>query len=183
MSDHITATIEELQAEIRPMEEKIVKTKQLINMLCERAGTALLYPEAELTVQDSSTKISRGDEFFNKPLNTCLKSVLTRLKAIGRTPATAEQIYDLLLLGGYDKFPPKKDDAMNGLRISLGKSTHTFVKLPNGAYGLCEWYDMKKPKAKAEEKSEDQPVEESTAEPEANGDKKEDIFDLNGKAE
>ncbi len=35
---------------------------------------------------------------------------------------------------------------MNNLRISLGKSSHTFVKLPNGIFGLGEWYDIKKPK-------------------------------------
>ena len=37
---------------------------------------------------------------------------------------------------------------MDSLRISLGKSSHTFHKLPNGQYGLLEWYPNVKPPKK-----------------------------------
>ena len=142
MSEHIRATIEELQDDVRKLQAKLIDTMKLTNMLCERIGLPEIYDVAELEPKASRSAVA-VDEFFNKPLNTSVKTLLTRRKAAGRGPATAEDIYDGLIAGGYDKFPDNKDEALTGLRISLGKSSHTFVRLPNGSYGLGEWYDIK----------------------------------------
>ena len=170
MSDHILATIEELQGKIKPMEDKVIKTKQLINLLCEQADISPIYPEAELSSDVGPFLSGTSDEYFNKPLNTCLKSVLVKRKTSGRGPATVEEIYDAMIRGNYQKFPSNKEEALTGLRISLGKSSHTFVRLPNGSYGLGEWYDIKRPKAaKPGEKpiDSDQVSPEPASEPEA----------------
>ncbi len=146
MSEHYRASIEALRTELQPLEEKVLRTKQLINLLCERAGVPPLYPEAE-RAEVASPALMRGDEYFNKPLNTSVRKWLTRRHAAKLGPATAEEIYHGLLAGGYDNFPANKEDALTGLRISLGKSSHTFVRLPNGSYGLAEWYDIKRSKS------------------------------------
>jgi len=143
MEDHYQATIEALRAEVSTLEERATRTKQLVNLLCEKAAIPAAYPDAN-SPRDSGGAVMRGDEFFNRPLNTSVKSLLARRKSAGLGPATAEDIHAGLIKGGCDKFPPDKEDALTGLRISLGKSSHTFVRLPNGTYGLCEWYDIKK---------------------------------------
>lgn len=159
MDNHFLATIEALQASLRPLEEEIIGKKRLINGLCKEAKIDPIYPDAELSVTPTRAA-RRGDEYFNKPLNTAIKSVLAHRKAAGHGPATAEQILDDLLAGGCDRFSSDRVEALNGLRISLGKSSHTFVKLPNGSYALAEWYDLKKPKTtngKAEESKGEEP--------------------------
>ncbi len=108
-----------------------------------------------------------GDEYYNKPLNSAVKMYLQRRKAAGRGPATAEEIFDALVEGGYDSFQGSRADALPGLRISLGKSTHTFVKLRNGSYGLCDWYGEVKqraPRAAANGKADPNKVQESVGE-------------------
>ncbi len=106
MSDHFIASIEALQAEVKPLEEQIIKKKQLINMLCEAHKIPPIYSDEQLKVA-STVVSSRGDEFFNKALNTSIKAVLSHRKK----PASSEEILDGLLAGGYDKFPSDRTDA------------------------------------------------------------------------
>lgn len=153
MSEHYLVTIEALKAELKPLENRVLEAKRLINQLCQFAGIPPMYSAAELRVETDVGH--RSDAYYNKPLNTAIKDFLARRKSVGMAgPATAEEIREGLIAGGYDSFPKDRDEATTGLRISLGKSSHTFVKLPNGSYGLAEWYGevpKRAPKAKPDE--------------------------------
>jgi hypothetical protein len=71
--------------------------------------------------------------------------ILKMREASGLGPASVREIYEALSLGGYQFGTDKKESAIRGLRISLGKSTKAFHKLPNGSFGLMEWYPEIKP--------------------------------------
>lgn len=137
MTQPLDAAVAELQKKLQEQEQAVIQTKQMINQLCGFMNKPALYPDAELTT--SKTAAVRPDEYYGKPLQTVIREVLERRQHIG--PATAREIYDALIEGGYDGF--RTDDEQNritGLRISLRKNARTFHKLPGGQWGLVDWY-------------------------------------------
>lgn len=137
--DHLDATIEMFREQLREQEEQARKTKRTINAICEQAGRPLLYPDADEDGPSGLDQI-QADTFYGQRLNTSAKRVLEMRKAAGLGPAHVREIYDALVRGGYQFNAKTEKNAMDSLRISLGKSSHTFHKLPNGQYGLLEWY-------------------------------------------
>ena len=142
--DHFAQSIAALQAKLHQQEEKATETKKAINALCAACNRDSLYPDAEQS--DAALKTLHADTFYGHPLNGSAKRVLEMRKAVGLGATSVRDIYDVLVQGGFD-FKAKNDkNAMDGLRISLGKASHTFHKLPNGMYGLSEWYPSAKTK-------------------------------------
>ena len=146
--DHFEQSITALKETLRDQEDKVLETKNLINALSEAAGRGVVYHDTKLKA-DTAIETIRSDTFYGKPLNSSIRRVLEMREAANLGPATVRDIYDTLCSGGY-VFPRAKTEknAMDSLRISLGKSSHTFHKLPNGSYGLLSWYpSVKEPKA------------------------------------
>lgn len=143
MSDHFEKTIAEMQKTLTNQESEVLKTKEMINRLCEFAGKPPLYSDAELQ-PSSQTGITRSDQFYGKALASSVRDILDMRNVSGVGPATVREIFEALKEGGYH-FETKNDkNAMRGLRVSLSKNVGTFHKLPNGEFGLLAWY----PKAK-----------------------------------
>lgn len=68
--------------------------------------------------------------------------------------AKLDEIFAALKEGGYH-FGDSDGDAKAGLKIALGKDGKVRA-LPNGAYGLWEWYpDAKRPKARGDKETGD----------------------------
>lgn len=144
MSDHIDKTIAELQLTLARQEQEVIKTKQLINLLCGHAGRQPIYASADLE-SDSNTVAIASDEFYGQPLATAMRKILEKRKASGNGPATPRELYTSLLEGGYAFDTDVEENRLIGIRVSLRKSTKIFHRLPDGKrYGLLEWY----PKAK-----------------------------------
>jgi hypothetical protein len=138
VSEHLQLSIADLQAQITADEQRLADDKRLVNRLCEKAGVPALYQIAE-----SETAITAGiraDEFYGRPLATVIREVLQKRRAVNAGPAAVQDIYDALKSGGYAFNTKNDENAKRGLYISLSKNTGTFHKLPNGLYGLLEWY-------------------------------------------
>lgn len=57
------------------------------------------------------------------------------------TPATVDEIHEALTQGTFKFETSTADGQKNSIRISLGKNSTNFVKLPNSdLFGLVEWY-------------------------------------------
>lgn len=153
MTSHLDQTIADLQAEIRATEEELNAVKQTVNMLCLRAGRDELYVISEAGRDDQLDQI-KSDTFYGQPLNSSVRKILEMRKAAGKGPAKVREIYDALCKGGYEFDAKNAENAMRGLRISLGKSSRDFHKLPNGEYGMTDWYPSVKV-AKSSAKSAD----------------------------
>lgn len=101
-----------------------------------------------------TSKRWQAGEFFNKPLAGVVRTILlARAEAAGGpSPASVDEIYDALTQGTFNFETSGADAQKNGVRISLGKNSTTFVKLPNtDLFGLVEWYGKRpgKPGRKA----------------------------------
>jgi hypothetical protein len=61
-------------------------------------------------------------------------------RALKQGPAGLSDIYSALVRGGYKFETKNEENAKRGLRQSLTKNVAQFHKLPNGMFGLTEWY-------------------------------------------
>ena len=143
------ATIEFFQTEISALEEQVRRKKLLVNHLCDELKAPRVY---EGSTDDESGRGVKGvsvqpDEFFAKPLATAVRLILEKRRAAGQGPASAEDIYPIMIQGGF-QFEAKNDaNAKRALAISLAKNTSTFVRLPNGYFALTDWYpELPRPK-------------------------------------
>lgn len=144
--DHREQTILDLQNKLRSVEAEAEKIKTTINYLCELSGEAPMYPATGM----SQSMMLRGDEYHGRPLATVVTDVLNRRKLLGMGPAEAAEIFDDLVAGGFESDAKTEPIAKRNLAISMSKNLK-FYRLPNGKWGLREWYpDAKESRAPAD---------------------------------
>lgn len=156
MREHIRRTIDDLKRSIRKKEEDLAGIKRTVNLLCEQEGEASLYVEADIGANASPSYSINPDTFYGQALNTSIREILEMNRAVGKGPASVREIYDMLVKGGYQFTTTVAQNAQRGLRISLGKSSQTFHKLPNGSFGLKEWYPDVKDRRSRNDKPNDE---------------------------
>lgn len=156
MSDHIDKTIADLQAKMEEPLRIVAKYKAMINDLCEIDGRAPLYADDDLKPLGVGSSASpktitiKPDEFYGKPLATCVRRVLEMRKVMDLGPAEPMEIYRALKLGNYNFEQKDEENAIRGMQVSISKNTVTFARLPSGKIGLSEWYPgAKAPKQRA----------------------------------
>lgn len=143
MSDASQPLIEKALAKIAFHQGEIAKTQAFVNQICEFDGREPMFADvAEVGASASRTALQFGpDDFFNKPMATAVREVLTARKTAGMTgPASIDDLFDALKRGGFNFASNDVDKQKMGLAVSLGKNTVTFRKLPSGLFGLAEWY-------------------------------------------
>ena len=148
--EHIDKTIEELKNKVIEKEKELNEAKKMANNFCQMFGKPLLYVIDEQSPTVLTGQL-RGDEYYGRPLATVITSILEARKIQGAGPAMVKDIYDQMIAGGYQFEAKDADNAMRGIRISMAKNPK-FHKLPNGKWGLTEWYpNIKESKEKEEE--------------------------------
>jgi hypothetical protein len=98
---------------------------------------------AAITARPNGRQQWAPGEFYGKPLAAAARTILqARFKAAGNPmPAAVDEIHVELVQGNYDFGTSNADQQKQGIRISLGKNSPVFVKLPNtDLFGLVEWY-------------------------------------------
>lgn len=144
MSDASQPIIEKAIAKLREQEAEVFKTKQFINQVLIFDGEPLMFPD--LGDEPSQAGTTRNvklapDAFTGKALATAVRLILEeRKRTHAHGPAALEELHQRLVEGGFD-FPSKEStNQKTGLGVSLAKNTGVFRKLPNGLWGLVEWY-------------------------------------------
>ena len=146
MSEHIRKTVADLAEDVRLKESEVSSLKKLINQLCDKAGMDHLYSGAEAE-SASKSSVLRSDQFYGQPLATAVRAILEMRKAAGKGAATVNEIHAALKEGGFNFNTKDDDNAKRNLRISLTKNATTFHRLPQGEWGMLEWYpNAKQPK-------------------------------------
>jgi hypothetical protein len=148
MNDGILNTIEVLTKRVVDKEEEANKLKKLVNELCAEAEIAIRYPN--IPQAGASISAIRSDQFYGQTITAAIRDYLEQRKAVGLGAATLNEIYLAVRDGGY-KFESKNE---NNAKVSVGntlrKSSSIFHRLPNGQYGLLEWYPSAKAKPERE---------------------------------
>ena len=140
--DHVLQTIATLQSDVEKLLEEARETMRFVNKLCKRAGIPIKYPEADTVAlgADQVPLSIASDQFYGQTLAGSMRTILELRRALKQGPASVNDIYDTLLQGGFKFDTSNEENRKRNLRISLGKNTAQFHKLPNGMFGLTEWY-------------------------------------------
>ncbi len=146
MSDPIKLAIATLQAKLKEQERAASKTKMAINALCDAIDQPPMYAEDAEDGNDGVSLSIRSDQFYGQPLAAAIRTILEMRRKQERGPATVNEIYGALIEGGFAFDTRNDENAKRGLRVSLTKNSVTFHKLPNGKYGLLDWYPGAKTK-------------------------------------
>lgn len=139
------------EQELHKHELEVARIKRTINDLCRMAGDQPRFADSEIDpVSGSGGGVIRSDDYYGQPLATAVRMILERRRSAGQGATTVSQLYDDLVTGGY-KFDTKDaNNAKRGLRISLTKNP-IFHRVPNGSYGMKEWYPNAKPENHSQE--------------------------------
>lgn len=155
MTKTLDDAIAELVAEVTTLETELRKKKETVNTLCGVAGRAPAYAIAS---EEAAVPTNiRPDQFYGQPLASAVRTILDMRKQQNLGAATVNEIYEMLVAGGYQFNTKTEEVARQSLRNSLSKNTVTFHKLPNGRFGLLGWY----PNAKTSKSSAAQVVEDA----------------------
>lgn len=158
-SDDPGGTITRMVGEVDRLEGQAKQMKLAVNAVCLLYDRPMIYTDIESAARKGLAGIGK-DQFYGVPQATAVRAYLQMrgdTKAGGQGAASVNEIYDALQSGGF-KFEVKNDEnAKRGLRISLAKNAAAFHKLPNGTFGLSEWY----PNARAPRVADEAPAEPS----------------------
>jgi hypothetical protein len=144
MANPLSAAVDALEDQLREQLEEVAGTKKLINSLLKKMDEPARYEDVSVGVSGSM----RADEYYGKTVTGAVQMFLERV----HRAVTAEDITRGLEQGGFDFKPLGWTDAarVRNIAISVAKNPRTFHKLPNGTWGLTEWYPgVVPPKAKS----------------------------------
>ena len=138
MAEHMDKTVTDLMRHVDDLEQQVVDSKRTVNSLCKIMGRQPVYGNVDPTTIASNQL--GGDEYHGRPLARVVREILEHRRAVGTGPIAINELFEVMLAGGYE-FTSKKDEIKKrGLAIALAKNSSTFYKLPNGKFGLLEWY-------------------------------------------
>jgi hypothetical protein len=131
------AALEAKLEEIGALQVKLVEEQRFANMLATMAGEAPPFESVE-SQSVASTATVRSDQFANYGAPSEAARAFLAWRGQAKGSASLDAVFDALEKGGFI-FGSTKNDAKGGLRIALGKD-NLVHRLPNGTYGLREWY-------------------------------------------
>jgi hypothetical protein len=145
MADHVDSLLAEAVARLKQQEALVVDTKKFINQLLSFAKRDPMFPDAELGVAATLQIALKGDEYVGQKQQTATRMVLERRKALNLGPATQDELWADLVAGGYRSSAKTEAIAKQILQQMLSQNSSAFHRIPNGKWGLTEWYgDVKR---------------------------------------
>lgn len=128
------AWLEAMIEEIQNKESELLNMKRAANTMFRSKGEEPPFPDAEEATVSGPMRM-RADLFYGKPFATAARAYLTMRKQA----VPPDEIVKALEQGGF-AFEWRHDDRVRMAGLSMAKNTAQFHKLPNGMYGLPEWY-------------------------------------------
>jgi hypothetical protein len=126
---------------LKEQQQAVIDTKKSINTICSAANEPPMFPESELRGESRGPSLSiQSDQFYGQPLATSIRDILEMRRMLKQGPASVNEIFEALEQGGFKFETKNEENSKRGLRISLTKNTAIFHKLPNGRFGLVDWY-------------------------------------------
>lgn len=132
-------------------QNEAARLKRWVNDYDEMAGEKPRFDDVEAVFSAASpsgprrsNKQFQPGDFLGKPFATAVRTIMeARYEAAGgaASPVSVEDIQGALIQGAYDFGTTNSESQKQSIRISLGKNTVTFVKIPGSdLFGLLEWY-------------------------------------------
>lgn len=130
--------LESMIEEIRSKEVELNNLKKAANTIFRSKGEPEPFEISDPDAHHNGPMRFKPDEFYGKGFATAARLYMERRKQA----VTGEEVTKALEQGGfdYDAQGWKKSDRVRVVAMSLAKNTTIFHRLPNGLFGLKEWY-------------------------------------------
>ncbi|HUB08007.1 MAG TPA: hypothetical protein VMB50_13435 [Myxococcales bacterium] len=160
-------TLSALFEKIKVIEEQAAKLKNAANVIAETSGQPPPYPDIGGPTQ---ARIGiRSDQFYSCLSPAAAGRAFLSYRGKDAGSAALEEIYEAIKRGGF-AFGEDVKDEKAALRIALGKDG-AVKRLPNGSYGLQEWYPKRLQDTKTTKNGKEQPDADEEAEGSEEADK------------
>jgi len=132
------AWLENMIEEIRAKEIELNNLKRAANTFFRSKNEPEPFTTSDPEADSGAPMRFRPDEFYGKGFATAARLYMERRKQA----VSGEDVTKALDQGGFDYEAQgwKKDDRVRIVAMSLAKNTTIFHRLPNGLFGLREWY-------------------------------------------
>jgi DNA-directed RNA polymerase delta subunit len=147
MADHITETLKIMMAQIEEEERALNEKRRAANALSRLLSEPPVYPDVDIV---SSAMTTRPDEYYGRPANDVIKTILEKRKKAEYGSATVAEIYQAMVQGGFHFQTENENYAKRGIYSALVDTQ--FHKLPDGRYGLASWYPTAKTRPEVKER-------------------------------
>jgi hypothetical protein len=134
--EHVKKTLDLILEQAQDLQRQLIEKQRMANELCRILQTPSVFQNIEAS---SSSFIVRPDEYYGKPIADVIRSILEKRKSANLGAATVAEIHDAMLAGGYEFQTENPAYARRGL-YSVLAANEEFHRLPNGRYGLKQWY-------------------------------------------
>lgn len=148
--DRALSRLSEIEVQIAPQLAEMREIRTTVNGVCKLAGRDPLFHDAEAIPAPRGGSASRAtaldvrpDQFVGRPLATAVRIVLEKNRETSgkeTAPMSGDDLHSVLVAGGFEFGPRDVENQKRGLQVSLAKNTVTFRRLPQGLWGLAEWY-------------------------------------------
>lgn len=145
------ARIEEIEVDLGPTLAELRELKAWVNTADKISGREPRFGDLDAAAGAAPSGVATlkwaPGTFYNKPFAGAVKQILlARAAANGRnpSPASIDEIHEALTQGSFAFETSGAENQKNSIRISLGKNSAQFSRLPNSdLFGLPEWYGKK----------------------------------------
>ena len=135
--DHVQKTLDMVLNDLRELQKQTANKMKTANSLCGLLDQPPMFQDVELS--DSVLTI-QPDEFYGKQMTEVVHTLLEKRKRTNLGVATVAEIYDGMIQGGFHFQTKNPVYAKRGIYGTLSREAGSFHKLPDGRYGLPEWY-------------------------------------------
>jgi hypothetical protein len=141
MDESTKTTIEKYQAKMELLEAQVRKIKISINSLCELENEPPIYDVGDETSGPfAKPQAIRSDQYFGRPIATVVKEILTARFERQLGAISLDDLFSLMLQGGFDFEGKDESSKKRSLAITVGKNP-AFIRVPSSNHiGLSEWY-------------------------------------------
>jgi hypothetical protein len=141
--ERYAAAYEAAMEEVAEKAADLAAAQRFANAMALKAGKDQPFADIE-TPNAKSANTIKSDQFANYTYPSEAARAFLAFRGQAKGAAELDAIFEALQAGGF-AWGSSKNDPKGGLRIALGKDSQV-RRLPNGTYGLWEWYpNAKKP--------------------------------------
>src|SRR5262245_56963855 len=101
MDESLLQAVSVLEVQLKKQERAVQETKRAINAICLAGGEPTRYGDSDFEESSGPSLSIRSDQFYGQPLAASIRTILEMRRALKQGPASVNEIYDALVLGGY----------------------------------------------------------------------------------
>ena len=139
--EHVEKTLELILIQIQDLERQAAEKKKTANDLSRILQRPVIFQSVDTS---ASSAAALPGEYYGRQMPEVIQAILEKRKLANLGSASVAEIYNAMIKGGYYFQTKNPDYAKRGIYGVLAGADGPFHRLPDGRYGLKQWYPAAK---------------------------------------